>query len=63
MVKKSKPMAAEDIPAGAIETYKPMAAPEPTLENRVEALELRLAVTEDWTNRHTKYHFGKVVKG
>lgn len=58
--------AAEDIPEGGTgvmqpDPVRPMGIPDTTLSDRLEALELRLKVTEAWTNRHQRYHFGKEV--
>jgi hypothetical protein len=43
------------------EPVRPMAVPELTIEQRMEAIELRLKVTEAWTMKHQRYHFGREV--
>jgi hypothetical protein len=39
------------------EPYKPMAA-EVTVEDRIEALTIRIGTLEDRVSRHEEYHFG-----
>lgn len=44
------------------EIKRPMAVPPPTLEERVQALELRVDPIEKKTNRVYAYHFGRDSK-
>jgi|WetSurMetagenome_2_1015567.scaffolds.fasta_scaffold1939637_2 hypothetical protein len=46
----------EDIPA---EPYHPMAVPEPTTDDRVEALQVEMKVMKDWINKHSRSHTGR----
>jgi len=39
--------------------YQPMAVPEPTPLERLEAVEIRIKVLEDRVSQHNRYHFGK----
>ena len=41
------------------EPYHPMAVPEPTTEDRLEALTVEMKVIKDWINRHNRSHFGR----
>lgn len=41
------------------ETPRPMAAPEITVEDKIEALTLRLNALEEKVLRHDQYHFGR----
>jgi hypothetical protein len=41
------------------EPYKPMAAPEPTPMERLEALEIQMKVMKDWINKHNRQHYGR----
>jgi hypothetical protein len=41
------------------EGYKPMAAPEITIQDRIDALEAKCMALEKRIERHEQYHFGK----
>jgi hypothetical protein len=56
---QQQPRAVE--PVQQEEPVRPMAVPEPTIEERMEAIEIRLKVVEGWTGKHQRYHFGKEV--
>jgi hypothetical protein len=41
------------------EPYRPMAVPEPTPLERLEALTIEMKVMKDWINRHSRSHTGR----
>lgn len=45
------------------EPYHPMAVPEPSTEDRLEALELRMKEMEKVVTKHNMYHFGGTTGG
>lgn len=55
---KRKPGSPEGTPASQ-ETRRPMAVREITIEDRIEALTLRVEALEQQIGRHERYHFGK----
>ena len=57
MTAKKKPEPNPDAPRE--EPYHPMAVPEPTINDRVEALTIEMKVMKDWINRHSRSHTGR----
>jgi hypothetical protein len=51
--KKPEEVVGEPVP------YRPMGIPEPTPEDRLEALMVEMKVMKDWINRHSRQHFGR----
>lgn len=43
------------------EPPRPMAVQPPTIEERVEAIEIRLKLAEEFCTKHNRYHFGREV--
>lgn len=55
-----KPMAAKPKNQdNQVETTRPMAVREITVEDKLEAMEARITALEKQVDRHEKYHFGK----
>jgi hypothetical protein len=57
---------AEAIPGvvpGSVEIDRPMAAPEPSIEDRVAALERAMIKVDEFCTKHGRYHFGGVSQG
>jgi hypothetical protein len=55
---KIKPGSPEGTPASQ-ETRRPMAVREITIEDKVEAMEARVAALEKIVDEHQRYHFGR----
>jgi hypothetical protein len=53
---KNQEQPAEQQPEG--EPVRPMAVHPPTAEERIEALEIRLKLMEEFATKHNRYHFG-----
>lgn len=49
----------EPVDAPREEPYHPMAVPEPTTEDRLEAMTIEMKVMKDWINRHNRQHYGR----
>ena len=41
------------------EPYHPLAVPEPTPLERLEAVELQMKVMKNWINKHNRMHYGR----
>jgi len=41
------------------EPYHPMAVPEPSLTDQIEAMAIEMKVMKDWINRHNRQHYGR----
>jgi hypothetical protein len=49
--------------SGSVEVGRPMAAPEPSIEDRVAALEKAMIKADEFCTKHNRYHFGRVSQG